>query len=80
VDKDARFRLEKPGPAEVDLREAQWSEFLDLGTKTIERYPGLRRLIGLETRLPYHPNHEEQHFEDEQCRKRPKGFFSTPTL
>lgn len=80
VDKDAGFRLEKPGPPEVDLREAQWSEFLDLGTKTIERYPGLRRLIGLETRLPYHPNHEERHFEDEQCRKRPKGFFSTPTL
>lgn len=80
VDKDARFRLEKPGPAEVDPREAQWSEFLDLGAKTIERYPGLSRLIGLETRLPYHPNHEERHSEDEQCRKRPKGVFSTPTL
>jgi hypothetical protein len=80
VDKDARFRLDKPGPAKVDPREAQWSEFLDLGIKTIERYPGLSRLIGLETRLPYHPNHEEQHFEDEQCRKRAKDFFSTPTL
>jgi hypothetical protein len=78
VDKDARFRLEKRRPAEIDPREAQWSEFLDLGIKTIERYPGLSRLIGLETRLPYHPNHEEQNFEDEQRGKSPKDFFLTP--
>jgi hypothetical protein len=46
----------------------------------MEKYPGLSRLISLETRLPYHPNHEEGHFEDEQCGKRLKDFFSTPAL
>lgn len=45
VDKDARFRVEKLGPAEVDPREVRWSKFLDLGIKTMERYPGLSRLI-----------------------------------
>jgi hypothetical protein len=76
VDKDARFRLEKPEPAEVDPREVRWSEFLDWGIKTIERYPGLSRIISLETSVPYHPDHEERHFEDEQCAKKPKDFFS----
>ena len=80
VDKDARFRLEKPGLAEADPREVRWSKFLDLGIKTMDRSPGLSRLISLETRLPYHPNHEEGHFEDEQCGKGPKDFFSTPAL
>ena len=80
VDKDARFHLEKLGPADVDPREARRSKFLDLGIKTMERYPGLSRLISLETRLSYHPNHEEGHFEDEQCGRRPKDFFSTPAL
>jgi hypothetical protein len=70
IDKDARFQLDKPEPADVDLREARCKELLELGIKIIGRYPGLNRLISLETELPYHPNREEGQFEDastKQC-------------
>jgi hypothetical protein len=59
IDKDTRFQVQKQELTGIDPRETRCKELLELGIKIIERYPGLGRLIRLETELPYHPNHEE---------------------
>lgn len=64
IDRDARFQLQKPDPAHIDPRDTHCKKLLELCTKTIGRYPGLRRLISLETDLPYHPSHE-RHCNDD---------------
>ena len=65
IDKDARFQLEKPQPADIDPREALCKELLELGIKINGRYPELSELISLGTEMPYQPNHEEGLFDDE---------------
>lgn len=65
VNKDARFQLKKPEQEETDPKEIRHRELLELSKKIIGRYPGLGKLIMWETRMPYHPDHEEAQFGDE---------------
>lgn len=67
INKDARFQLKKPEQEEIDSKEIRCRELLELSTKIIGRYPGLGKLIMLETEMPYHPSHEEGQFENESC-------------
>jgi hypothetical protein len=59
INKDARFQLKKLEQEETDPKEIRHRELLELSKKIIGRYPGLGKLIMLETRMPYHPDHEE---------------------
>ena len=59
IDKDARFQIEKPDPANSDQGETRCKELLDLIHEILGRYPGLSMAVGSKWELPYHPDDEE---------------------